>query len=205
MTHGDDKGIVIPPRMAAIQVVIVPILKGEEDDEVLKAARNIADRFLGVSVKIDDRENMRPGEKFFYWERRGIPVRIEIGSRDIASQTVMVARRDTGEKQSIAMDVLSQEIPKLLKTIQADMLARAQQRLDENTVRVDTWEEFVAAIEAHKFVLAHWDGTEETEALIKTETKGTIRCIPFSQDEEQGECIKTKKPSNKRVLFAKTY
>jgi prolyl-tRNA synthetase len=148
---------------------------------------------------------MRPGDKFYWWEKRGTPVRIELGPKDIAGEQVVAVRRDTGEKMTISWNGLESEIESLLETIQTQMFEKAKTRLTENTVTVDSWEDFVKSIEEGKFVLAHWDGTPETEKLIKTELNVTTRCIPFDVKQEEGICVKTGKPSKGRIMFARSY
>ncbi len=207
MTHSDDKGLVLPPKIASIQVVIIPIIPKEWDAElVTEETRALAENLItaGISVHIDKRD-IRPGEKFYEWEKKGVPVRIEIGPKDIAANTVVVARRDTSEKKVFPLTNIAEEIPALLDTIQADMLMRAKAYREEKTVSVDTWDAFVEKIEAGNFVLAHWCGDVKVEAEIKELTGATIRCIPFEQPEEEGVCIKSGKPSHKRVVFAKSY
>ncbi len=220
MSHSDDEGLVLPPKLAPIHVVIVPIWRKEpERDAVLEAGRRIAAELRedGLTVELDDREGMKPGAKYYDWERKGVPVRIELGPRDIASNTVMIKRRiaEIGEngrpiKETLPMADLGIAIGQILDEIQNELLARAEARLAENTVPVDTWDDFTAIFEGgdSKFVYAHWDGTEATELAIKAETKATIRCIPTDGDgpaPEAGKCIKTGAPSTQRVLFAKNY
>lgn len=207
MTHSDDKGLVLPPKIASIQVVIIPIIPKEWDAElVTEETRALAEnlRNIGLSVHVDKR-NIRPGEKFYEWEKKGVPVRIEIGPKDIAANTVVVARRDTSEKKVFPLTNIAEEISVLLDTIQVDMLMRAKAYREEKTVSVDTWDAFVEKIEAGNFVLAHWSGDAKVEAEIKELTGATIRCVPFEQPEEEGVCIKSGKASHKRVVFAKSY
>lgn len=220
MTHSDDEGLVLPPRLAPIHVAIVPIFrKDDERVRVLEAAEKIAKdlRADGLVVELDDRVGLKPGAKYYEWERKGVPVRIEIGPRDIESGTVMIKRRvsevdERGKpkKETLPMENLGVSIGRILDEIQVDLLARAQARLAEGTIQVDTWEEFQAAFEGtgSKFVYAHWDGTSETELAIKNETKATIRCLPLEGEgpaPEAGTCIKTGQPSARRVLFSKNY
>jgi prolyl-tRNA synthetase len=209
MTHSDDKGLVLPPRMTATPIVLLPISNADNREEVLEKAKALAELIAAKSaynVHIDARDHLRPGEKFFEWEKKGVPLRIEYGPKDIAASQCVVVRRDTGEKQVLAIDDnLAGTIETLLETIQSDLLKTAQNRLVENTVEADSWDDFVSAIENGKFVLAHWDGTTETEKKIKEESGATIRCIPFDQKLEDGVCIKTGNPSTGRVLFAKAY
>lgn len=207
MTHSDDKGLVLPPKMAQTAVVIVPILLGKDGDEKTieesqKIKKIIED--VGYSCKIDQRE-LRPGEKFYEWERKGVPLRVEIGPKDLSAEKIVVVRRDTGEKSDILIKNISAEIPVLLNTIQADLFNRALEFQKQKTKVVDSWDDFTKEIEDGNFVLAHWDGTSETENKIKEETGATIRCIPFNREEETGVCIKTGNPSSGRVIFAKAY
>jgi prolyl-tRNA synthetase len=207
MTHSDDKGLVLPPKIASIQVVIVPIIPKEWDKPLVdEESQNIFNNLLkmGIKVKLDSRD-MRPGEKFYEWEKKGVPLRIEIGPKDIAANSVMVARRDTGEKKQVPLTDLNETVATMLDAIQANLFAVAKKRLEENTVDVNSMEELVEALEGGKFARAHWDGDRATEAQIKEETGATIRCIPFDQVKEEGVCIKSGKPSSGRVIFAKSY
>jgi prolyl-tRNA synthetase len=209
MTHSDDNGLVLPPRLAPIQVVIVPIYKGEEQLEAIseKVAVFVKElRKKGVSVKFDDRDTYRPGAKFAEYELKGVPVRIAIGKRDLENGTVEIARRDTLEKQTVAQNDVVAFVSNLLEEIQDNLLQKAIDFRAEHTTSVYNFEEFKTAI-ANKggFVSAHWDGTEETEDKIKDLTKATIRCIPNDAKEEIGTCVFSGKPSSKRVLFAKAY
>jgi prolyl-tRNA synthetase len=220
MTHSDDDGLVIPPRLAPIHVVIVPIYrKDEEKGAVMEAATRIAGelRDSGLSVELDDREGMKPGAKYYDWERKGVPLRIEIGPRDLESKSVMTKMRiaEMGEngrpkKEVIPMQDIAVTVGKMLDDFQQFLFDRALAFREENTVSVDTWDEFTAAFAdgGSKFVWAHWDGTGETELKIKEETKATIRLIPFEGEgpaPEDGMCIKSGAPSGQRVLFAKNY
>lgn len=209
MAHSDDDGLILPPKLAPIHVVIVPIFKSEEElgrisEVVEKMSKEL--RQAGLSVKFDNRDTHKPGFKFAEYELKGVPVRIAIGPRDIEQGTVEVARRDTKEKKSMkAMDV-AREIPVLLDDIQKNMYNRALKFREEMTTKVNTWDEFKNVIEGKGgFVLAHWDGSAETEAKIKDETKATIRCIPLDTPTEIGHCVYSGNPSAKRVLFAKAY
>jgi len=209
MSHSDDEGLVLPPNLAPIQVVIVPIYrKDEEKTVVLEKARVIQAslKAKGISVKLDERDNMTPGFKFAEYELKGVPVRIAIGPRDVQNETIEVARRDTKEKQVMSMIDLEHKMEHLLTQIQSNLYQRALDYRDEHITAVNTWEEFKDVLE-HKtgFVSAHWDGTGETEQKIKEETKATIRCIPLNNVKEAGKCILTGKPSTQRVLFAKAY
>ncbi|MEO5646577.1 MAG: proline--tRNA ligase [Candidatus Paceibacterota bacterium] len=209
MTHSDDKGLVLPPRMTATPIVLVPVFNTDNKEEVIAKAKELATMIAPNNihkVRIDSRDHMRVGEKFFEWEKKGVPVRVEYGPKDIAANQCVVVRRDTGEKKVVMIDEnIATTIDALLESIQTDLFATAQQRLTENTIEANTWEEFTQAIENGKFVLAHWDGTTATEKKIKEEMGATIRCIPFSQKLEDGTCIKTGEPSAGRVLFAKAY
>jgi len=209
MTHSDDAGLVLPPKLAPIQVVIVPIYKGEDQLNAIfdKMQPTIAAlKAKGISVKFDDRDTMRPGAKFAEYELKGVPVRVAIGNRDLENGTVEVARRDTFEKQTVAQDDLINFVENLLYEIQTSLYDKALSYRDTHVTKVDSFEEFKKVIEEKGgFVSAHWDGTEETEDKIKELTKATIRCIPNDAVEEEGSCILTGKSSNKRVLFAKAY
>lgn len=207
MSHSDDKGLVLPPKIASIQVVIIPIIPKEWDRQlVLEESQNIYSNLIaqGISTKLDDRD-MRPGEKFYEWEKKGVPLRIEIGPKDLASNTVVIVRRDTGEKKTISIPDFKEAVIDTLELIQTNLFEQAKNRLTNNIVQVDTWEEFVKAIESGKFVKAHWSGDSKVEAEIKEETGATIRCIPLDQEKETGVCIKSGKLSNGRVIFAKSY
>ncbi|MEY5069869.1 MAG: hypothetical protein RLZ47_1731 [Bacteroidota bacterium] len=209
MAHSDDQGLVLPPKLAPIQVVIVPIYKNEEE---LTAISKTADQLsadlkkLGISVKYDDRDTQRPGFKFAEYEMKGVPVRVAIGGRDLENGTVEIARRDTGEKQTVTQVSLDTFINDLLADIQQNIYQKALKFRQENTRKADTYEEFKRLLdEAPGFISAHWDGTPETEQKIKEETKATIRCIPLNNQAEEGKCILTGKPSGQRVLFARAY
>ena len=206
MTHSDDDGLVIPPKLAEIQVVIVPIPK--PSPELTEAADKIAAalRAKGVRVKIDNDDQNRPGFKFAEYEMIGIPVRLGLGMRDLAAGQVEVARRDTKEKTSVPVDTIADYVSNLLDEIQQNLFDRAKAYRDEHITPADTWEELVDILENKGgFVSAHWDGTTETEVAIKEKTKATIRCIPLDAKEEDGKCILTGSPSKRRVLFAKAY
>ncbi|MEJ8801353.1 proline--tRNA ligase [Pontibacter sp. H249] len=209
MAHSDDEGLVLPPKLAPIQVVIVPIYKGEEQLEQISEKVNQLKRELeakGVSVKFDNRDTERPGFKFAEWELKGVPVRIAIGARDLENGTAEIARRDTKEKSTQQFSDLANYIPALLDEIQENIYNRALTFREENTTKVDTYEEFKEVLDTKGgFVLAHWDGTSETEERIKEETKATIRCIALDTPEEDGVDMLTGKPSKKRVYFAKAY
>ncbi|MBK6929813.1 MAG: proline--tRNA ligase [Saprospirales bacterium] len=206
MTHSDDDGLVLPPKLAPIQVVIVPIPKPAP--EILAAAQNIASqlRAKGVSVKIDDDDQNRPGFKFAEYEMIGVPVRLGLGQRDLDAGQVEVARRDTKEKESVPLDTVAEHVARLLQDIQSNLFNRAKAYRDAHITSVDTWAAFEDVLENKGgFVLAHWDGTTETELEIKERCKATIRCIPVDGALEDGKCILTGKPSTRRVLFARAY
>tara|TARA_R110002049_G_scaffold86767_6_gene220361 strand:+ start:5223 stop:6701 length:1479 start_codon:yes stop_codon:yes gene_type:complete len=209
MTHSDDNGLVLPPKLAPIQVVIVPIYKGEEQLEAISEKVNVFVKELrkkGVSVKFDDRDTYRPGAKFAEYELKGVPVRIAIGKRDLENGTVEIARRDTLEKQTVAQEDVVDFVSNLLEKIQENLFHKAVDFRTQHTTSVENFEDFKDTIENKGgFVSAHWDGTEETEEKIKELTKATIRCIPNDAIEEIGTCIFSGKPSSKRVLFAKAY
>lgn len=208
MTHSDDNGLVLPPRLAPIQVVIVPIYKGEEqlaaiNERVASIVANL--KAMGISVKYDNDDKRRPGFKFAEYELKGVPVRLVLGGRDLENGTIEVMRRDTLEKETVALDGIEDVVRALLDDIQANMLKKALDYRESRTITVDTYEEFKERIEEGGFILAHWDGTPETEARIKEETKATIRCLPLDGDMTPGVCMVTGKPSARRVLFARSY
>nr|WP_298658162.1 proline--tRNA ligase [uncultured Flavobacterium sp.] len=209
MAHSDDDGLVIPPMLAPLQVIIVPIYKGDEQKGVIsEKIQPILKELkeLGIRVKYDDNDNARPGWKFAEYEMKGVPVRMAIGARDIETNTVEIARRDTKEKNIVSMDNIAFYIKELLNEIQLHMFNRAKEYQQSHTTCVDSWEEFVKTLdEKGGFVAAHWDGTNETETKIKELTKATIRCIPLNRVEETGKCVFTGAPSTGRVLFAKAY
>ncbi|MBO4571441.1 MAG: proline--tRNA ligase [Bacteroidales bacterium] len=210
MTHSDNNGLVLPPTLAPIQVVMVPIYKTDEElsrirekMESLKAEMEAK----GLSVKIDDRDNLRPGFKFAEWELKGVPVRVVIGPRDLDNGVVELARRDTMEKQSIPQEGLADVALGLMDEIQKNLYAKAEAFRTANIRKVESWEEFKTEIEKGGFLLCHWDGTPETEEKIKEETKATIRCIPIDTCvcEEEGKCVYSGRPSKRRVIFARSY
>lgn len=209
MAHSDDDGLILPPRIAPLQVVIVPIYKGEEQLKAISEKVNILVselKALGIRVKYDDTDNARPGWKFAEYEMKGVPVRIAIGGRDLENNTAEVARRDEKTKQTISMDGLSTTVKNLLDEIQQNMFNKAKAYRDSHITKADTWDEFTEILNNKGgFVCAHWDGTAETEDAIKEKTKATIRCIPLNNEPEQGSCILTGKPSSQRVLFAVAY
>ncbi len=209
MAHSDDEGLVLPPKLAPIHVVIVPIFKNE--DELSKITIEVEKILLslrqaGYSVNFDNRDTQKPGFKFAEWELKGVPVRLAIGPRDLENGTVEIARRDTKSKQVINISDVTSFIPTLLDEIQENIYTRALKFRDEMITRVETFDEFKRVLdEKTGFVLAHWDGTAETETAIKEETKATIRCVPLDSEEEMGICIYSGRPSTKRVLFARAY
>jgi prolyl-tRNA synthetase len=209
MAHSDDQGLVMPPKLAPVQVVIVPIYKGEEqkkmiDDRVLAIVDEL--KKAGVRVKYDDSENARPGWKFAEHELKGVPVRLAIGARDLEQNVIEVARRDTKEKATVSLDGITDHVRQLLSDIQLNLFERARVYRDSHITKVDSWEEFKDVINTKGgFISAHWDGTGETEDRIKEETKATIRCIPLDNIQEEGKCVFSGKPSSQRVLFAQAY
>ena len=208
MAHSDDQGLVLPPKLAPIQVVIIPIYRNPEDLAAVSAAVDpiVAElKAAGISVKYDDSDNQRSGWKFAEYELKGVPVRLALGMRDLDAGTIEVARRDTLTKESRPIEGITDHIRSLLDEIQANIFDRALAFREENTHSVDTWDEFKVQIENGGFLLAHWDGTAETEEAIKQETKATIRCIPLDAVEETGKCIFSGAPSNRRVVFARAY
>jgi len=209
MAHSDDKGLVIPPKLAPIQVVIVPIFKTpEEQDMVMEKGEQLKQQLMeaGIAVKFDNRLTHKPGFKFADWEFKGVPVRIAIGPKDIEKGTVELARRDTFEKKFIAQEGLAAYVLDILDEIQSGLYNRALAFREENTRKADTYEEFKQILDDKGgFILAHWDGTIETEEKIKEETKATIRCIPLEPVAEEGKCIYSGKPSAHRVVFARAY
>lgn len=208
MTHSDDNGLVLPPKLAPIQVVIVPIYRSQEQLDTINAkVAHIVEKLKkqGISVKYDNADNKRPGFKFADYELKGVPVRLVLGARDIENGTIEVMRRDTLEKETVSIEGIEGYVEKLLDDIQNNIYTKALNHRLEMTTKVDTWEDFKTQIEKGGFILAHWDGTTETEEKIKEETKATIRCIPLDGEEEEGKCIYTGKPSKRRVIFARNY
>lgn len=208
MTHSDDEGLVLPPKIAPIHVVIVPIYKGEEQlnqisERALQLKKELEEK--NIRVKYDDRDTHKPGWKFAEYEFKGVPVRIAIGPRDLENGTVEVARRDTKEKETLQQKDLAHKVENLLEKIQNNLYQKAIDYREEMTNKADSWDEFNQLIEKGGFVFAHWDGTPETEEEIKQQTKATIRCIPLNNKQEEGKCILTGKPSTQRVVFAKAY
>ena len=208
MTHSDDNGLVLPPKLAPIQVVIVPIYKNEEGLKAISERIEPIVKALkckGISVKYDDADNKRPGFKFADYEVKGVPVRLALGQRDLEEGTIEIMRRDTLEKETRPIDGIEEYVPQLLEEIQNNLFEKALKMRESKTITVDTYDEFKEKIEEGGFILAHWDGTPETEEKIKEETKATIRCIPLEGDKTPGVCMVTGKPSKQRVLFARSY
>jgi Prolyl-tRNA synthetase len=208
MSHSDNNGLVLPPKLAPFQVVIIPIYKKQEQLEEInqKAATIIQSlKSVGISVKYDNSENKKPGWKFSEYELKGVPVRLAMGGRDLENNTIEIARRDTLTKETISCDNIEVYVKKLLDEIQENIYKKAMDFRTAHTTTADTYEEFKEKIEKGGFILAHWDGTSETEEKIKEETKATIRCIPFSGDHIPGKCMVTGKPSAQRVVFARAY
>lgn len=209
MAHSDDQGLILPPRIAPLQVVIVPIYKGDDSKNIIdeKSLQIINElKAMGISVKYDNSDNARPGWKFAEYELKGVPVRIAMGLRDIENNVAEVARRDTKDKSSVSLDGIAGYVKNLLDDIQQHMYNKALAFRNENIREANTWDEFVKLLdEKAGFVAAHWDGTGETEEKIKEMTKATIRCIPLDNKKENGKCILTGQPSGQRVLFARAY
>jgi prolyl-tRNA synthetase len=208
MTHSDDEGLVVPPKLAPLQVVAVPIYRSEEEKASIVAKFEewaVLLKAKGISFKIDDDDNRRPGWKFAEYEVKGVPVRLALGPRDMANNVVEVARRDTKEKTVVSMEGIEEFIENLLHDIQTSLFNKALAHREANTRTVETYEEFKVEIEKGGFILAHWDGTPETESKVKEETQATIRCIALDQILEEGKCMVTGKPSTGRVIFAKAY
>jgi prolyl-tRNA synthetase len=209
MAHSDDNGLVLPPKLAPIQAVIVPIYRKEEEfKQVSEVAKGIVSKLrdMNIDVKFDDNDKKKPGWKFAEYELKGVPVRLAIGPRDVQNGTVEVARRDTLEKKVVPMEGVEKYIQGLLNEIQENIYNKALNFRAENTTKVDSYDEFKKVLkEKGGFILAHWDGTDETEQRIKDETKATIRCIPLESEPEEGKCMVTGKPSKQRVVFAVAY
>jgi prolyl-tRNA synthetase len=208
MAHSDDEGLVLPPKLAPIQIVIVPIYKGDQITVVAEKAREIEKMLkdAGFAVKLDDRDTHKPGWKFAEYELKGIPVRIALGPRDVENNTVELARRDTKTKEVTGIDGLVPHVRALLQEMQQNIYRKALDFRDSNIRKADSYDHFRELLDQEGgFILAHWDGTPETEAKIKEETKATIRCIPLDQQEEKGKCIYSGKESNGRVIFARAY
>ena len=208
MSHSDDNGLVLPPHLAPIQVVIIPIYRSEEQlNQIRQKVDGIVANLkkLGISVKFDDADNRKPGWKFANYELKGVPVRLAMGGRDLENNTIEVMRRDTLEKETISCDGIETYVQNLLEEIQKNIFQKALKRREERTITVDSYDEFKEKIEQGYFIMANWDGTPETEELIKNETKATIRCLPLEGDMTPGKCMVTGKPSARRVLFARAY
>jgi prolyl-tRNA synthetase len=209
MAHSDDQGLILPPKLAPVQVVIVPIYKGPDskekiDGKITEIMREL--RAAGIRVKFDDDDTARPGWKFAEHELKGVPVRMALGLRDIDNGVAEIARRDTKEKASVPLEGIAAHITGLLQDIHRSMFDKALRFREENTRRIDSWDEFMRALdETPGFIMAHWDGTPETEEKIKELSKATIRCIPLDNPQEAGACVLTGKPSTQRVLFARAY
>ena len=208
MSHSDDNGLVLPPHLAPIQVVIIPIYRSEEQlAQISEKVNGIVAKLkaLGISVKFDDADNKKPGWKFAEYELKGVPVRLAMGGRDLENNTIEVMRRDTLEKETVTCDNIETYVQNLLEEIQKNIFQKALDHRTEKTITVDTYEEFKEKIEEGYFIMAHWDGTPETEEQVKNETKATIRCIPLEGDKTPGKCMVTGRPSAQRVLFARAY
>ena len=208
MSHSDDNGLVLPPHLAPIQVVIIPIYRSEEQlNQIRQKVDGIVANLkkLGISVKFDDADNRKPGWKFANYELKGVPVRLAMGGRDLENNTIEVMRRDTLEKETVSCDGIETYVQNLLEEIQKNIFLKALKRREERTITVDTYDEFKEKIEQGYFIMAHWDGTPETEERVKNETKATIRCLPLNGDMTPGKCMVTGKPSARRVLFARAY
>lgn len=209
MAHSDDQGLILPPKIAPVQVVIVPIYKGDEqktqiDNKVNEIMQEL--KAMGIRAKYDNNDNNRPGWKFAEHEMKGVPVRLAMGARDLEKNVVEVARRDTKEKSVVSLDGIAGYIQNLLKEIQQSLFDKAKAYRDEHITQANSWEEFVKLLDGKGgFISAHWDGTAETEEAIKEKTKATIRCIPINNPQEEGKCILTGNPSTQRVLFARAY
>ena len=208
MTHSDDNGLVLPPHLAPIQVVIIPIYKSAEQlDEINRRVAPMVEKFrnMGISVKYDNADNKRPGFKFADYELKGVPVRLALGARDLENGTIELMRRDTLEKETLPIEGIEEHVKALLEEIQTNIYRKALALRESKTTTADTYEEFKEKIEQGGFILAHWDGTSETEEKIKEETKATIRCIPLDGDKTPGKCMVTGRPSAQRVIFARNY
>ena len=209
MSHGDKKGLIIPPKLAPIQIVIIPVFKSRQEFDIISNCANTLKNRLEkkkYSIQFDDRDTHKPGFKFAEWEMKGVPLRIVIGPEDIANNSIEICRRDTGEKKTYNMDSVQNVISELLKEIQHNMYQKALQFRKENTHYADSFQEFKRILmEKQGFILAHWDGSSQTEEKIKLDTKATIRAIPLNSHLEAGKCIFSGKSSNRRVLFAKAY
>ena len=207
MTHSDDNGLVLPPRLAPLQVVIIPIGKGEQQEQISELFQPVIKTLIakGISVKYDDADNKRPGFKFADYELKGVPVRIVMGGRDLEAKTVEIMRRDTLEKETVPFEDLAERIEKLLEDIQDNIFKKAKDFRDAHIFECDNYEEFKERVKDGGFFLCHWDGTPETEAQIKEETQATIRCVPFAFEQTPGIDMVSGKPSKCRVLIARSY
>nr|WP_314755597.1 proline--tRNA ligase [uncultured Prevotella sp.] len=208
MTHSDDNGLVLPPKLAPIQVVIIPIYKGEDQHAAItEKLQSVIDKLqaLGITVKYDDSDNKRPGFKFADYELKGVPVRLVMGGRDLESNTIEIMRRDTLEKESVSFDGIVERIEKLLEDIQQNIFEKARKFRDDRVYVCEDYEEFKARVKEGGFFLCHWDGTEETEAKIKEETQATIRCVPFAYEQTPGVDMVSGKPAKYRVIIARSY
>ncbi|MDR2384664.1 MAG: proline--tRNA ligase [Tannerella sp.] len=208
MSHSDNNGLVLPPKLAPLQVVIIPIYKSAEQlAQISKKADAIVEQLktLEISVKYDDNDNKKPGWKFAEYELKGVPVRLAMGGRDLENNTIEIMRRDTLKKETVTCDGIVEKIAGLLEDIQLNIYRKALDNMQKRSVFVDTYQEFKEKIEKGYFIMSHWDGTAQTEELIKNETKATIRCIPQEEEPSGGNCMVTGKPSKQRVLFARSY
>ncbi len=209
MAHSDDDGLVMPPKIAPLQVVIIPIYKGDEQKKLIDhKAHDLVKQFkaMGIRVKYDDNDNNRPGWKFAEYEMKGVPIRLALGERDLTNNVIELARRDTKEKRSVSLDGIAEYVALMLEEIQTNLFDKAKAYQQSHVTKVDTWEEFEKTLdEKTGFVSAHWDGSADTEKLIKDKTKATIRCIPINNEMEEGTCILTGNLSTQRVLFARAY
>ena len=208
MAHGDDNGIIIPPKLATVQIAIVPIYrKPEERTRVLEAANRIAAALtgLGLGVKVDEREQHSPGWKFNDWEKRGVPLRVELGPKDLDKNQAVLARRDTGEKSFVPQDGLAETVRATLEAIQENLFVKARDFREKNSHRVDDYGKFPQMLDDGGFLWSHWCGADACEERVKAETKGTIRCIPSSRENESGKCVVCGAPSEGRVIFARAY
>ena len=208
MTHSDDNGLVLPPMLAPIQVVIIPITKGEEQlkaitDKLTPVINSL--RAVGISVKYDDADNKRPGFKFADYELKGVPVRLVMGGRDLENNTLEIMRRDTLEKETVSFDGIVERVESLLKDIQENIFNKAKDYRDARIYECDNYEEFKEKVKNGGFFLCHWDGTAETEAKIKEDTQATIRCVPFGVEQTPGIDMVSGKPATKRVIIARSY
>ena len=208
MTHSDDNGLVLPPKLAPIQVVIIPIAKGEEQlSAITEKLQPVISKLResGISVKFDDSDNKRPGFKFADYELKGVPVRLVMGGRDLESNTVEIMRRDTLEKETVSLDGITEHIIQLLDNIQDNIFEKARKYRDERVYECENYEEFKEKVKEGGFFLCHWDGTAETEAKIKEDTQATIRCVPFAYEQTEGVDMVSGKPSKYRVIIARSY